>query len=354
MQFGCHRLRDGTQDMIAGAVPVGVVDALEVVDVYREERDGLAVPLHPHHRVRQCLVERPAVRQSRQAIDMGELFQRLLQLADALDHAIEFLGDPLEFGWHRHADTMLPVAPGKEPGSFDQAVDTCRHDPADQDDAADHRERCDNARYRGEPYGAAVIRNGNVMVDPDRRRRPLVGRGERFRSGNNLAVEPLRRFNDPAISRDDRHRQDIGGLRIRFDPSTTRGRNEGLRFRIAIESGHELRKPRLDPGTEIPIGLRVNRIAVLGIFIHRDQAFPDQQANVLRGHLLLALAERHVVEGRDNAALEKQVACDGRQRERRDRDDHPDRDPEPERSASQDFFQYDVHRSQSAKPETPL
>ena len=55
----------------------------------------------------------------------------------------------------------------------------------------------------------------------------------------------------------------------------------------------------------------MHRVAVLQVFIDRDQAVPDEQAQILGRSNLVSLALGHVLEGSDHAVIQQDVPATG-------------------------------------------
>ena len=85
-------VRDGSQELVAGAVSEGVVDVLEAVEIQEQQRGERAVALGARQRELETIAEEQPVRQPRQGV-VRRLVSDLLLRADALDHAPELPAD---------------------------------------------------------------------------------------------------------------------------------------------------------------------------------------------------------------------------------------------------------------------
>ncbi len=94
-RIGLETLGDRLEQLIAGGVPQGVVDILEVVQVEKEKGERATGPFQLGHRGLQPVVEQEAVGQIGQAVVQGEMLDmgrfRPLALGD-------FLRQPLDTG----------------------------------------------------------------------------------------------------------------------------------------------------------------------------------------------------------------------------------------------------------------
>src|SRR4029453_14776566 len=63
-----ERVGQAAQDLVAGAVPVDVVDTLEVVDVEHQDGNGLVAAARGGKRLAQPLVERAVVVETRERV----------------------------------------------------------------------------------------------------------------------------------------------------------------------------------------------------------------------------------------------------------------------------------------------
>ena len=70
-----ERLRDGAQHVVAGLMPVRVVDALEVVDVQHEERDGTVVADGALVLVGDAVLKIAPVVEAGERVSYGDIFE---------------------------------------------------------------------------------------------------------------------------------------------------------------------------------------------------------------------------------------------------------------------------------------
>jgi hypothetical protein len=91
-QGGVDAGGDRAQHLVARVVAVGVVDALEAVEVDEEHRDGPVATPRAQQRVAQALEEDRAVGEAREGIVGGEV-ERLLVVAGGLQGGLRLVGE---------------------------------------------------------------------------------------------------------------------------------------------------------------------------------------------------------------------------------------------------------------------
>ena len=111
------RVASSTQEPVAGAVPEGVVDGLEVIEVEKEQGEVARLAMGLLDREAQAVVEESAGGQAREVVVIGELAEGFLRLVGGIELGLEVLPvggrgvqvrqdrrrEPLEQqGQHRH------------------------------------------------------------------------------------------------------------------------------------------------------------------------------------------------------------------------------------------------------------
>lgn len=152
-----HRLRDDGQTMVACRVSVAIVELLEVIDIRRDHRQGLAIAACPAPLLGEFLLKQPSVRNTRQGVAPHHALERMTRfdgrckaLPEVLrvakhaphlkrrgkhrstedhDHQAHDEVDPIAFGEHPHTDRYHggQRKTGEGPGNPGQQRDGAGH-----------------------------------------------------------------------------------------------------------------------------------------------------------------------------------------------------------------------------------
>ena len=74
-----HEIAAGLGDQVAGVMPIGVVDAFEVIDIEKEQGDGLSVSTRTRQRRVEVTQDRSAIRKPGQVIVSRVVFELALE-----------------------------------------------------------------------------------------------------------------------------------------------------------------------------------------------------------------------------------------------------------------------------------
>ena len=83
-------LADLAQQQVPGTVPQGIVDALEIIQVQKQQRQHLLVAFGQPQQQAQLLGEQPAVGQRGETVKVGQAPQPILGLRDFPHREIQF------------------------------------------------------------------------------------------------------------------------------------------------------------------------------------------------------------------------------------------------------------------------
>ena len=101
---------DFPQQLITGAVPLGIVDALEIIKVEEKQREGLAIALGQAQQQVELLGKQASVRQRGQAVVIGHLPQPILGLGNLQYGLVQFRVAPGQLRcalFHFHAEQLV-------------------------------------------------------------------------------------------------------------------------------------------------------------------------------------------------------------------------------------------------------